>query len=65
MSEETISVGLKCWRAKVVLPEPVAPTRTTSEVGYVELHRHRRNTPIWVGAPSSGSTGPTGASSTA
>jgi hypothetical protein len=37
------------------------------EVGDLELHGHghRRNTPIWVGAPSSGSTGPIAVSSTA
>ena len=28
-SEEMTSVGLKCARANVDLPEPVAPTRTT------------------------------------
>src|SRR5262245_15642754 len=30
-SDETISVGRKCVRANVDLPEPLAPTRTTSE----------------------------------
>jgi hypothetical protein len=30
-SEERISVGLKCFAAKVDLPEPEAPTKSTSE----------------------------------
>src|SRR5262245_15655749 len=30
-SEESISVGLKCLQAKVLLPEPEAPMSTTNE----------------------------------
>ncbi len=39
-SDDRISVGLKCRRANVLLPEPDTPTRTTRESsGIVERHR--------------------------
>ena len=58
------SVGLKCFRAKVDLPEPEGPIRTTSESsGMRDLHGvsldGRRRPSAWA-APTSGSSGPTG-----
>ena len=51
VSEDSTSVGLKCVRAKVDLPEPDAPIRTTSDrvrewsAHVTPKHRHLRRRP--------------------
>ena len=50
-SDEMTSVGRKCLRANVDLPEPDAPISTTSE-SFGNRDLHRVNTAICVGAPS-------------
>ena len=74
-SDERISVGLKCLRAKVLLPDPLGPIRTTRlslgiliciwVISSQSSNHSRSNTAICVGAPSTSSTGPTGRNLTA
>ena len=67
-SDERISVGWKCLRANVLLPEPLGPIRTTREslgiVMFIDVAAFT-NTAICVGEPSVSSTGPTGRNRTA
>ncbi len=68
-SEEITSVGAKWRAAKLLLPLPEAPTSTTrlgSGRSILSVRpAHRLNTAIWVGGPTSGSSGPTGTRRTA
>ena len=59
-SDEITSVGRKCFAAKVDLPEPETPTSVTTQSSGILMTRHRENTAICVGGPSSSSIGPMG-----
>jgi hypothetical protein len=68
-SEDNTSVGLKCLRANVDLPQPEGPTRTTSDSSGIVIVLKTRYSLLkiasCVGAPKAVSSGPTGRKRTA